>query len=257
MDIDLHKYQFGQFAQDYTKYRRPYNPELFNLIFSVGGNGGKKILDIACGTGKSTENLLGEGNDVFGCDIDPQMIKEAKSQALKKGLGITYIVAPAEKLPYGDNEFDIVTVGTAFHWFVNETAIQEIERVLKPSGVFFAFWTWTTKEIPKEDSIPSDFLAQFNWQKVPRKLRHLDYISEFLKENGFVEIKTDHFPDINSYTVEEYVGLMKTASAYGVLSQEDKQKFDTGLTRILTQQLGTREKFVLDDELQVCYGFKK
>ncbi len=69
-----------------------------------------------------------EGVELFGCDHDPRMIEEAKSQAAAKNLPISYSVAEVEHLPYEDNIFDAVTVGTAFHWFVNEASIKEILR---------------------------------------------------------------------------------------------------------------------------------
>lgn len=257
MEIDKHKKQFGNLAGDYTKYRKEYPKELFDFIFTQVGTGGKKILDIACGTGKSTESLVRDGIRVFGCDIDPLMLAEAKKQAELKHLDITYSIAEAENLPYSDDEFDAVTVGTAFHWFANKSFINQVKRVLKKRGSFFVYWSLTVKDVPKEDGIPLSFLEKYKWQKVPKELRDLTYISNFLSTHEFERVSTHRIPVSKDYNVEEYVGLQKTASSYGVLSEEDKKSFDVELTEILTKQLGDRSHFTLEDEVQICCGFKK
>ena len=256
MDIEQHKNKFGNQAENYTKYRKPYTEKLFELLFSLTSEGEKKILDVACGTGKSTESLVRKDIEVFGCDHDPLMIAEAQKQAELKSLPINYIVAEVEHLTFSDKSFDVVTVGTAFHWFVNEKAITEIKRVLKDNGLLFVFWTLTTKDVPEEDSIPIEFFISFNWDKVPSKLRDLVYISNFFKEQGLKNINTARIPFSHNDTVEEQVGLMKTASSYEILSESEKGRFVKELTELLTTKLGNRPYFTYEEEIQVCYGFK-
>ena len=256
MDIDKHKKQFGNQAENYTKYRKPYTDKLYKLLFSLGTSESKNILDIACGTGKSTEPLVKDGVEVFGCDHDPLMIAEAEKQAKIKNLPIKYLVAEVEHLPFENENFDIVTVGTAFHWFVNEKSFTEIKRVLKNNGLFFVFWTLTTKDVPEEDSIPGSFYKTFNWDKVPVELRNLDYISNFFKEQGFQAVETARIPFSHNDTVEDQVGLMKTASSYEILSDSEKERFVKELTELLTAKLGDRPYFTYEEEIQVCYGYK-
>ncbi|MDB5265651.1 MAG: Alternative oxidase/tellurite resistance protein TehB [Parcubacteria group bacterium] len=256
MEIDRHKNQFGNQAENYTKYRRPYDIDVHDLFSSLLSKSATKILDIACGTGKSTEPLVKNGLEVFGVDIDPLMIEEAKKQAELKNLTIQYSVAEVEHLPFEDDYFDAITVGTAFHWFVNKTAMDEIKRILKKDGLFFVFWTLTTKDVPEEDSIPSEIFKSFNWEKVPVELRNLEHISEFLKQNELENVSTARLPFTHNDTVEDQVGLMKTASSYEVLSEEDKVRFIDAIRAALTKNLGTREYFTYEEEIQVCYGFK-
>lgn len=256
MEIDHHKNQFGNQAENYTKYRRPYDIDVYELLFSKLPRGTARILDLACGTGKSTEPLVKEGIEVYGIDIDPLMIEEAKKQAEIKNLSITYSVSEAEHLPFQNEYFDAVTVGTAFHWFVNTTAMDEIKRVLKKGGPLFIFWTLTTKDVPEEDSIPSEIFKTFNWEKVPSELRDLDHITAFFKENGLQNVSTARLPFTHNDTVEDQVGLMKTASSYEVLSEEDKKQFADAIRAALTNKLGSRPYFTYEEEIQVVYGFK-
>lgn len=256
MDIDLFKKEFGKEAANYTKYRTPYPKELFTLLSSLLPKDSKKILDIACGTGKSTEPLIESGLEVFGCDHDPLMIEEAKKQADIKKLRIEYLVADAEHLPYEDNTFDVVTVGTAFHFFVNEKSMGEIKRVLKDRGLLFVFWTLSVKDTPVEDQIPSEIYRSYGWKKVPSELRDLTNISAFFVESGLKDVSTSRIPIVYNITVEERVGLQTTSGTYELMTKENKQKFLEEVKTVLTEKLGNRPYFTLEEEIQVCYGFK-
>lgn len=256
MQIDAHKKLFGSQAENYTRYRLPYIDETYSLFFSKLPEGSTKILDIACGTGKSTEPLVRTGLEIYGVDHDSRMIAEAQKQAAQKNLPIHYAVAAVEHLPYADNTFDAITVGTAFHWFVNDAAIAEIQRVLKPGGLLFIYWTLTTKDVPEEDSIPREIFTAFNWERVPQELRNLDHIAAFLSAHGLEQVLCDRLPFTHNDTVDDQVGLMTTASSYEMLSEEDKKKFLNAIRTALTSQLGTRPYFTYEEEIQVVHGYK-
>lgn len=256
MKIDDHKKQFGTQAENYTKYRKPYIEELYKFLFSLIPEDSKKILDVACGTGKSTAPLVMRNFEVFGCDHDPLMIEEAKKQAVQKNLNINYCVADVEHLPFHDEAFDVVTIGTAFHWFVNEKSITEIKRVLKPGGLIFIFWTLSKDDSSFQDEIPGTIFHSYGWERVPPELRDLNYISKFLEDNNLVQVKTIRLPFSYNATVEEQVGLQKTASSYGLLSEEDKARFLDEVTSALTAKLGDRECLTFEEEIHICYGFK-
>lgn len=248
---------FGQEAKNYTKYRTPYPKELFELLTKLIPKDSSRILDIACGTGKSTEPLLETGLEVTGCDHDPQMIGEAVEQADIKNLNIKYCVGDAEHLPFPDAYFDVVTVGAAFHFFVNDIAMTEIRRVLKPKGLLFVYWTLTVKDTPEEDSIPGSIYKKYNWIKIPAELRDLKNISDFLKKVGLQDVSTERIPISYNTSIEERVGLMTTSGTYELLSSEEKKAFLDEIRTTLTDKLGKRPYFTLEEEVQACWGFNE
>ena len=71
-----------------------------------------------------------------------------------------------------------------------------------------------------------------------------------------LKVSTARLPFVHNDTVEEQVGLMKTASSYEVLSDEDKARFIGQIRTALTEQLGNRPYFTYEEETWVCYGFK-
>lgn len=102
-----------------------------HAVRAVAPQAGERILDIAAGTGTSSAALARSGARVVAVDFSEGMIAEGR----KRHGNIEFIEADAEKLPFGDNEFDAVTISFGLR-NVNDpkTALGEMYRVLKPGG---------------------------------------------------------------------------------------------------------------------------
>jgi ubiquinone/menaquinone biosynthesis C-methylase UbiE len=127
--------KFGEFVKQYEKARKPYPPEVFAYLKKLSSANDPNILDLGCGTGISTRQLAKVGR-VIGCDPDPIMLRAAKNH--KRINKEKYVLGKAEKLPFKNQTFDVVTAFSAFHWFNNDKSIKEIRRVLKPGGIVFS-----------------------------------------------------------------------------------------------------------------------
>jgi len=89
-----------------------------------------KILDLGCGDGRLSAELVKKGHEVWGTDVFPDGIEEAKKK------GINAIKADIEaRLPFCDSEFDLVLIlDTLEHIYDEEGVIWEAYRVLKKDG---------------------------------------------------------------------------------------------------------------------------
>jgi len=89
----------------------------------------QRALDVGCGTGLSTMALKEIAERIVGIDSSAEMIGLASADA-----NVEYQLANVEHLPFGDREFDLVTVSQAIHWFSQTRFLQEASRVLRTEG---------------------------------------------------------------------------------------------------------------------------
>jgi ubiquinone/menaquinone biosynthesis C-methylase UbiE len=88
----------------------------------------RRVLDLGTGTGV-VARLVAERfpeAEVVGADIAAQMIEHARR--LTDSSRVTYQVADAQKLPFADGAFDLVTLGNMIPFF------DELARVVAPGG---------------------------------------------------------------------------------------------------------------------------
>jgi demethylmenaquinone methyltransferase/2-methoxy-6-polyprenyl-1,4-benzoquinol methylase len=91
---------------------------------------GERILDVAAGTGTSTEALAGSGATVIGCDFSVGMLAQGASR-----VSVPLVAGDALRLPFADRSFDAVTISFGLRNVVDvPTALREFRRVTRPGG---------------------------------------------------------------------------------------------------------------------------
>ena len=99
---------------------------------------GGKVLDIAGGTGdlsRGWAKKVGRDGEVWLTDISSSMLGVGRDRLLNEGLVLPVAVCDAEKLPFPDDYFDLVSVSFGLRNMTHkDIALQEMRRVLKPGG---------------------------------------------------------------------------------------------------------------------------
>ncbi|RZI64809.1 MAG: class I SAM-dependent methyltransferase, partial [Variovorax sp.] len=106
------------------------------MVANVGE--GSRVLDIAGGTGDlalAFAKKVGASGQVVHTDINEAMLRTGRDRLLDAGVSLPTMVCDAEKLPFPDNHFDVVTVAFGLRNMTHkDAALKEMNRVLKPNG---------------------------------------------------------------------------------------------------------------------------
>jgi demethylmenaquinone methyltransferase/2-methoxy-6-polyprenyl-1,4-benzoquinol methylase len=90
-----------------------------------------RVLDVACGTGLVTRELVRRGCSVVGLDQSPDMLAEAR----RRLPGVRFVAGEAERLPFADREFDALTFTYLLRYVDDRLAtMRELARVVRPGG---------------------------------------------------------------------------------------------------------------------------
>ncbi|MBD2057137.1 methyltransferase domain-containing protein [Oculatella sp. FACHB-28] len=157
-----------------------------------------RVLDVACGTGRTLRLIRGMLPDasLFGTDLSPAYLRKA-NQLLSQNPGELpqLLQANAEELPYLDNYFHAVTSVFLFHELppaVRQRVIEQAFRVVQPGGVFVICDSIQVSDSPDLMSLMEGFPDMFH-EPYYRHYTTDDMVGR-LEQVGFVGITTEvHF----------------------------------------------------------------
>lgn len=124
-------------AEAYAQFRPPYPKSMLDELLAHARitPPGHALLDLATGPGRIALDLAPSFDLVVAIDLEPDMIAVGRSAAQSRGLqNITWHVGRAEDLEAGDESFDLITIGEAFHRLDQVVIARKAMRWLRPGG---------------------------------------------------------------------------------------------------------------------------
>ena len=101
------------------------------VVRAVAAGPGERVLDLAAGTGTSSEPLAAAGAVVVPCDFSLGMLTVGKSARPR----LPFTAGDATRLPFADDAFDAVTISFGLRNVVDpEAGLREMRRVTRPGG---------------------------------------------------------------------------------------------------------------------------
>jgi demethylmenaquinone methyltransferase / 2-methoxy-6-polyprenyl-1,4-benzoquinol methylase len=105
---------------------------------AVGAGPGDRVLDLAAGTGTSSQALAETGAQVVACDFSLGMLREGQQRAgrpQRAAGAVSFVAGDALAIPFRDRSFDAVTISFGLRNVTDTDAcLAEILRVTKPGG---------------------------------------------------------------------------------------------------------------------------
>lgn len=173
--------QFGRSAQDYVSSPgHRTGQDLVRLVELAQPSPTDDALDVATGGGHTALTLAPHVRRVVASDLTPRMLEAASAFILGEGVtNVSFEVADAERLPFDDESFDIVTCRIAPHHFAApERFVAEVGRVLRSNGRFVLM-----DSISPDDAVLDAFINELEARRDPTHARSYS-LSEWL---GFIE----------------------------------------------------------------------
>ncbi|MFJ7927865.1 class I SAM-dependent DNA methyltransferase [Peribacillus sp. NPDC096448] len=216
---------YERFAYVYDELMKdaPYEKWLMILTAKLEqyGVGGRKVLDLACGTGEMTVELAQHGFEVTGVDLSDEMLLVANEKAVKLGLSIPLFQQNMAELE-GLGQFDCVTIfcDSLNYLRDEEDIVKTFSRVhehLKDGGLFL----FDIHSIYKMEEIFGDNTFAVNGEEVsyiwdcfpgeePYSVEH--DLSFFVRddESGLYD-RFDELHYQRTYPVEQYKNWLEQA----------------------------------------------
>jgi SAM-dependent methyltransferase len=168
-----------------ARYANPPANTVFPLEYSfslLGPVSGRTILDYGCGAGEDLVHLAARGADVIGLDISPELIELARKRAEAYNVKAHFIVGSGYETGLPTASVDVVFAIAIFHHLDLAAATEELDRILKPSGVMIVqepvrdskLISWLLRVVPYQRDEISPF-------ERPLTRAQLDQISEGFK----------------------------------------------------------------------------
>lgn len=200
------KDKFSKQAATYKKYRPHYPAALYQYLLSLDN---QKISCWDCGTGNGqvASELSKHFQIVYATDISQRQLDHAKPAP-----NIIYQNQRAETTDFQDNQFDLITVGQAVHWFDFENFNREVKRVGKAGG-HICIWGYGLLKInPQIDPLIQHFYEAIIGPFWNQERRHVDQAYQTVTFD-FKELETPKDIAIQvEWTIDELSGYFNSWS---------------------------------------------
>lgn len=216
--------RFSERAIAYAKYRPSYPEKAIAIILEGLGNYTQLVVaDIGAGTGISSRLLAQHGIRVIAVEPNQNMSEVATPHHL-----VEFHNGTAENTNLADACVDLVTCFQAFHWFNPEPTLQELQRILKPSGRLAVVWN----NRDQDDEFTQNYtkLVKTASNQNPAESR-LESISPLLFSDLFTQVHCHIFNYRQALNLEGLIGRSQSVS-YLPQTGVAHEQLITGLTEL-------------------------
>lgn len=214
MTYDGRGLRFGSVAEQYDLFRPSPPAEVLEILGDLHGH---DVLEVAAGTGKWTRRLIQLGATVTIVEPDDDM----RAVLVRRSPEVRALSGVAEALPLEDATFDDVLVSSAWHWFEQPAAINEMARVLRDGGALFVLWNGFSRDVPWLDELTALRERPDDVHKRPRGWGvGFDAESDFEGESD-IEVNWTW-----TRTIDEVVSLFGTYSGAIIRGDDDRRAME-------------------------------
>jgi SAM-dependent methyltransferase len=198
----------AEVAARYTNVRPFFHDEVMARVCNFAGLPHfQRALDVGCGTGQSSIALAAVCDHVVAIDASPGMLQHASPRP-----NIAYQPGLAEQLDFAAGEFDLVSAGSALHWFDQDRFFAQCQKVLAPAGVLAIYNDHFTAHMEGAVACKRWMRTRFAKRfRAPRRgMRDIDEVSA--AEGGFTVAHRSSFSHVVPFSRQEFIAYLLTRS---------------------------------------------
>jgi SAM-dependent methyltransferase len=197
---------FSTQSGSYAEFRPVYPPSLFQWL-SAQCTDHELAWDVATGNGQAAEALAPHFRSVYASDASAKQIAETKAHEK-----IRYAVEPADLSSLADKSCDLITVAQALHWFANDSFYNEVQRTIKPGGIFAAWGYGLHAVQPDIDDIVKKYYSYIVGKFWPPERMYVEHHYRDLPF-PFAETPAPELAIEDNYSLEQMVGYLTSWSS--------------------------------------------
>ena len=205
----MHSFDPQSAAERYAHGRPYFHPHVIGRIkaYLALPQPVARAIDVGCGTGLSTLALKAIADHVVGVDRSAEMLTLAPSDPQ-----LEYLVGLAEKLPVNDNDFDLMTLSSAFHWIDRSAFFAEARRVLRPRAWLVVYDNYFTAQMDGNPAYQTWAREHF-LTRYPRPPRaRVGFDAEDSRREGFHFAGQENYQNVVKFSVGTLVDYLVTQS---------------------------------------------
>lgn len=222
----------GSIPANYDRYMGPlfFEPYAIDLVQRIDTNKAKRVLEIACGTGRVTRHLIRHllsDATLIATDLNAGMVAVAQQNIQHQNL--QFAEADVQQLPFDNDSFDAVVCQFGFMFIPDkQRAFDEVYRVLKSGGKLF-FSTWDKLENNELTLIVRNITAKYvdeaaaDFYNVPFSFYDQQTIESLSKKAGFSDIHIEVVSKEGTYGTpyDAAKGLILGTPAFKIIANKD------------------------------------
>ena len=229
--------RFGSVAEQYDRFRPGPPPSALALL---GDLNGADVLEVGAGTGLWTRALLELGARIEVVEPDDDM----RDVLTRRSPDVRVIAAYAESLPFNDATFDVVLSSSAWHWFDQPAATNEMARVLRDDGRLFVLWNGFSRDVDW-----AVWLAEVRERPDDEHKRPCGWAADLREGSSFAVLEEVQVDWTWPRTIEEIVALFATYSGAIIRTPVERAMME----QVLRERLSTLTVAdVIDVPMTVC-----
>jgi SAM-dependent methyltransferase len=196
-------------AERYTEGRPRFHPLVVEKIraFLSTGLPVKRAIDVGCGTGLSTVALKEIAEEIVGVDMSLEMVALAERDER-----IEYLVTDAVRLPFAADQFDLMTLSSAFHWLERDEFLREAGRVLRPGGQLIVYDNYFSGQMEERPAFQTWYRESHLKRYPPPPRATLSFTEEDSGNEGFHLAGSEQYQNKISFKMEGLIDYLTTHS---------------------------------------------